>query len=139
MDEFEFFDENDDEAMPSEELAIWVSEFMSSAADAQAKYRYNYCNVLANKVFDEFGADGFCELMMAMDNRAGWVTDILIEASDLDDIIFKRYGVYDQDIIRKARRTSAMDEMNSKIWRLRKKYAKAIVEEIMSQNDEKED
>lgn len=138
MSEFEFFDEDDDDSMPSDELAVWVGEFMSSAAEAQSKYRANYCHIIANKVFDEFGVEGFCELLMAMDARAGWITDIIIESSDLDDIMFKKYGVYDDDIVLKARRTSAIDEMNTKIWRLRRKYAKAIVDEIMSSKDDSE-
>jgi len=136
MSEFEFFDEEEDDSMPSEELAIWVGEFMSSATEAQNKYRHNYCRIIANKVFDEFGVDGFCELLMAMDSRAGWITDIIIESSDLDDIMFNKYGVYDQDVVLKARRTSSIDELNSKIWRLRKKYAKAIVDEIMVQKED---
>jgi len=136
MSEFEFFDEEGDDSMPSEEMAIWVSEFMSSAAEASSRYRQNYCTILANKVFDEFGVDGFCELLMAMDSRAGWISDIIIESSDLDDLMFKKYGVYDQDIVLKARRTKAIDELNGKIWRLRRKYAKLIVDEVMSKKQE---
>lgn len=139
MSEFEFFDEEDDDSMPTEEMAVWVSEFMSSAAEASSRYRQNYCAVIAHKVFDEFGIDGFCELLMAMDARASWISDILFEASDLDDIMFKKYGVYDQDIIAKARRTKAIDELNSKIWRLRRKYAKLIVDEVMSKKSEEDD
>ena len=69
--------------------------------------------------------------MMAIDKRANWISDILIENSDLDDILFQKYGIYDSEICLKARKTEAMIEMNGKIWRLRKKYAKAIVEELM--------
>jgi hypothetical protein len=57
--------------------------------------------------------------------------NIIIENNDLDEILFKKYGVYDDNIVSKARKTEAVQEMNSKIWRLRRKYAKAIVEELM--------
>ena len=36
----------------------------------------------------------------------------------------------------KARNTESFMEMNSKIWRLRKKYAGIIVDEIMVGNDD---
>jgi len=45
-------------------------------------------------------------------------------------VMFKRHGVYDHQIIEKARKTEAMLELNQKIWRLRKKYARAIVDEL---------
>jgi hypothetical protein len=70
--------------------------------------------------------------MMAIDTRGRWVSDILLEDSDLDDILFSKYETYDKDIIHKARATNAVAEMNQKIWRLRKKYAKLIVDEVMT-------
>jgi hypothetical protein len=87
--------------------------------------------MIANRVYAEFGHEGMCELMIAMDKKAGWISDIIIENNDLDEILFKKYGVYDHNIVSKARKTEAVQEMNSKIWRLRRKYAKAIVEELM--------
>jgi hypothetical protein len=44
--------------------------------------------------------------------------------------MFAKFGVYDEDITAKARQTNAMYEMNKKIWRLRKRYTKLIVDEI---------
>lgn len=44
--------------------------------------------------------------------------------------------MYDHNIVSKARKTEAVQEMNSKIWRLRRKYAKAIVDELMEAPDE---
>jgi hypothetical protein len=73
-----------------------------------------------------------CELMMAIDKRAGWVSDIIIEDNDIHDVLFRDYGVFDNDAIIKARMSSQLTEMNKKIWRLRKKYSKLIAEEIAS-------
>ena len=134
MDFFDFDEDEPNQAAP-EELAIWLSEFMSTAADAEQLYRSHFCTMIANRVFDEFGHEGLCELMVAMDKKAGWISDIIIENSDLDDILFKKYGTYDHDIIQKARKTDSVMDMNKKIWRLRRKYAKAIVEELMMIKD----
>lgn len=140
MGEHEFFDESgDSELPPREELAVWLSEFMAASADAETKYRAHYCTMVAEKIYEEFGAEGFCEMMMAMDKKAGWISDIILESSDLDDILFKKHGIYDKHALAKARASSSMDELNSKIWRLRRKYARAIAEELMIEKDEAED
>lgn len=128
----DFFDEEDDETFASpEELAVWLSEFMAQTSDAEVMYRNHFCTMIANRVYDEFGHEGLCELMIAMDKKAGWISDIIIENNDLDEILFKKYGVYDHNIVSKARKTEAVAEMNTKIWKLRRKYAKAIVDELM--------
>ena len=128
----DFFDEEDDETFASpEELAVWLSEFMDQTSDAEVMYRNHFCTMIANRVYDEFGHEGLCELMIAMDKKAGWISDIIIENNDLDEILFKKYGVYDHNIVSKARKTDAVAEMNTKIWKLRRKYAKAIVDELM--------
>jgi hypothetical protein len=69
--------------------------------------------------------------MMVMDRKAGWISDIILENSDIDDILFKKYGIYDKNTMAKARASESMTEMNSKIWKLRRKYAKQIADEIM--------
>lgn len=128
----DFFEEDEAESFVSpEELAVWLSEFMAQTSDAEAMYRNHFCSMIANRVYDEFGSEGLCELMIVMDKKAGWISDIIIENNDLDEILFKKYGIYDHSIISKARKTKAVQEMNTKIWKLRRKYAKAIVEEIM--------
>lgn len=129
----DFFDEEPDEAsfVTPEELAVWLSEYISQTTTAQNMYRNHFCTMIANRVYDEFGHEGLCELMIAMDKKAGWISDIIIENNDLDEILFKKYGIYDHEIVTKARATKAVEEMNSKIWKIRKKYSKAIVEELM--------
>lgn len=128
----DFFDEDDDETFVSpEELAVWLSEFISQTDDAEIKYRNHFCAMIASRVYDEFGHEGMCELMIAMDKKAGWISDIIIENNDLDEIMFKKYGTYDHNVVAKARKTEAVAEMNTKIWKLRRRYAKVIVEELM--------
>jgi hypothetical protein len=101
-------------------------------------YRNHVVMLIANKVYSDFGYEGFCELMVAMDKKAGWISDIIIENSDLDDIMFKKYGTYDHRVIHRARGTDAIQELNQKIWRLRRKYAKAIVDELMAEKEDLE-
>lgn len=141
MSEPDFFDQDsgDSEMTPREELAVWLSEFMAASADAENKYRSHYCTMVAERLYEEFGAEGFCEMMMVMDKRAGWVSDIILENSDIDDILFKKHGIYDRHALSKARQSEAMGELNSKIWRLRRKYAKIIAEEIITEQSEEDE
>jgi hypothetical protein len=129
-EDFEF--DGDDGDIPSrEELAVWLSEFMTNTAEAEMMYRAHFCDLVTNRVYNEFGFEGLCELLMSIDKRGHWISDIIIENNDLDDILFKKYGVFDTDAIKKARTTDAMAEMNQKIWKLRRKYAKLIADELM--------
>lgn len=126
------------EERSSAELAVWLSEFMSQSQKAQRLYRSHFCNIVVNRLFDEFGVEGMCELMMAIDNRAGWISDILIEDTELHDALFNIHGVFDDEAIVKARMSKELIEMNRKIWRLRRKYAKLIAQEIISGIDTSE-
>lgn len=128
----DFPDDFSDDAPTREELAIWLSEFMSQSQKATAMYRNHFCTLLVAKLHYEFGTEGMCELMMAIDKRAGWVSDIIIEDNDIHDVLFREYGVFDNDAIVKARMSSQLTEMNKKIWRLRKKYSRLIADEIVS-------
>ena len=128
----EFFDSEDEELPPREELAVWLGDFMSQSMDAEQLYRSHYCNMLADRLYQEFGHEGFCEMMMSMDKKAGWISDIVIENSDIDDILFKKYNVYDRNSLAKARVSSSLDELNKKMWKLRRKFARQIADELMA-------
>lgn len=123
--------ESSNEHYDKGEIMGFLAEFIKDGRHAEKLYRENFCELVVNKVFYDFGYEGLCNLMIQIDTRAKWISDILIENSDFDDILFKKYGVYDSEVCDKARDTEAMMEMNSKIWRLRKKYAPVIVDEIM--------
>lgn len=137
MSEFENEEESFDDfvyedAVPSkEELAVWLSEFMSQSQRARIMYRSNFCSIVVNKVHTEFGIEGLCELMLAIDKRAGWISDIIIEDADIQDAMFNTHGMFDDKAIVKARVSEEMTELNRKIWRLRRKYAKLIAQEIV--------
>jgi hypothetical protein len=133
-DDDDFIDSASDDVsdFSSGELAVWLSEFMSQSQKAKRLYRSHFCTIVVNRLYDEFGVEGMCELMMAIDNRAGWISDILIEDTELHDALFNIHGVFDDDAIIKARMSKELVEMNRKIWRLRRKYAKLIAQEIIS-------
>ena len=125
------YDSEYSEEPSREELAIWLSEYMSSAVSAETMYRTHLLDLITDRVYEEFGKDGLCKLMFAIDKKGKWISDIMLEDNDFDDVLFSQYGLYDHDIVKKARETDAIMEMNRKIWRLRRKYSKLIVAEVM--------
>lgn len=129
----DFPDEDGEMPEPSEVMAEFISQFLSGEG-ADQMYRKHYCDLTAHRIYNEFGLDGMCELMMSMDKKASWMSDIIFEASDLENIMYKKYGTFDSRISEKARMTKAMSEFNEKLWRLRRKYAKLIVDEIMEED-----
>ena len=128
--EFAGDDEDTGEQPTKEELAMWLSEFMSQGQRAQSMYRQHFCQIVVERLFEEFGVDGMCELMMAIDRRAGWISDIILEDADIHDALFKHHGIYDDKAIVKARECGEIVELNKKIWRLRRKYSRLIADEI---------
>jgi len=142
MDENQEWEDWDFDTAPqeisNEAMAEFVGTFISAAASAEGMYRRHFCEVVANRVYDEFGAEGMCEMLIALDRRSSWISDIIFEGTDLDDIAFRKHGIYDPDLVKKARQTQAIQEMNTKLWRLRRKYARLIVEEIVADEANKE-
>jgi hypothetical protein len=129
MDDNEEFNEED---VTPEDMAEFIGAFMSAASQTEAVLRKNFCDTVVRRIYNDWGAEGFCELMVSMDKKAEWISDVLFESPDLADIAFTKYGIYDPDITLKARDTDAMLELNKKLWRLRRKYAKLIVDEIIN-------
>jgi len=125
---------NDLDAPTPEELAVWLSEYMSQSGRAQMMFRTNLCSIVVDKIWNDFGVEGMCELMMAIDRRAGWISDIIIEDADIHEVLFKEHNTYDDDAIIKARMSESVTELNKKLWRLRRKYAKLIAQEIVNHN-----
>lgn len=113
-----------------QELIEFLGDFMSGTMRIEQVYRSHLCDTLVQRVNAEFGAEGLAELMIKIDECGGWISDILLEAPDLENAMFEKFGVYDPEVTHKARDTKAMYEMNKKIWRLRRRYAKLIVDEI---------
>lgn len=130
-----FEDEDDDNEFTRADLLNFLGEFIGQNRDADLLYRSSLCAILVGRIYDEFGQEGLCELMMQIDMRGGWISDIIFESSDFNNALFKRHGIYDDGIVNKARNTNTMNEMNKKIWRLRKKYANIIADEIVSESN----
>lgn len=132
-------DDGDEIALPPDEgdftrgeLIDFLGDFLSQHKDADTLYRDHLCAVLVGRVFDEFGPEGLCGLMMQIDLRAGWITDIIFESSDFENALFKRHGAFLDDVTMRARSTEALLELNRKIWRLRRKYSNIIADEIVA-------
>ena len=118
-----------------QELIEFLGDFMSVTIHIEQVYRSHLCSTLVQRVHSEFGPEGLAEMMIKIDETGGWISDILLEAPDLENAMFDKFGVFDPQVTHKARDTKAMYEMNKKIWRLRKRYAKLIVDEIFEENN----
>ena len=123
---------DDDTPPPAsrEDMIEMIAEFMTGNLRVEDLYRSHLCDTLVHRVHEEFGSDGMAELLLKIEARADWILDFVYDADDFHDAMFKRYGIYDDDILFKARSTMAIDEMNSKIINMRKRYINKIVDEI---------
>ena len=120
----------DEQDVSRQELIEFLGDFMSGTMRIEQVYRSHLSETMVRRVFNAFVSEGLAEMMLKIDETGGWISDILLESPDLENAMFDKFGVYDPLVTAKARDTRAMYEMNKKIWRLRKRYAKLIVDEI---------
>jgi len=121
----------DDDSGPSrEDLIEMLGEFMSGSAGIEDVYRSHLCDTLVHRVYAEFGTKGMAELVLKIDARADWITNMLFDSNELHNAMFKRHSTFDADISYKARSTMAMSEMEKKMWNLRRRYVGKIIDEI---------
>lgn len=111
-----------------------IFDHLAAAMDGESlqafTYRKDLCFILAGKIKGEFGVEGLCELLSGIDATAGWVSDILLESADIDDVLFREYGIYIDDSLDMARKTQAMKKFQKSLWSMRRRYAKLMAEEI---------
>ena len=119
-----------------EDLVNFISEFMTTSMNVNQVYRSNLVETIVGRVTHEFGEEGLCDLMLKIDESANWISDIVLDGPDLDEMMFKRHGSFDADLVTKARATEGLIELNRKIWRLRKKYSRIMVDEIFTNENE---
>jgi hypothetical protein len=114
-----------------------VFDHLAAAMDGESlqamEYRKDLCFILAGKIKSEFGVEGLCEMISGIDANAGWISDILLESSDIDNFLFAEHGVYIEDSIDLARKTEAMKKFQRSLWAARRRYAKMMAEEIYAQ------
>lgn len=108
----------------------YLAEAMSGESLLAFEYRKDLCLLLAGKIKTEFGIEGLCELISGIDNTAGWVSDILLESSDIDDVLFEEHGIYVEESINLAKKTAAMKKFQKSLWASRRRYAKMMADEI---------
>ena len=128
--------EDFDSEMSRGELINFLGEFLAQNSSADMIYRDHLCSIVVARIFDEFGHEGLCTLMMAIDQRANWISDIIFEQSDFDNAMYSIHGTYDGSLVEKARNSEGIIELNKKIWRLRKKYAREIANEVFNEEAE---
>lgn len=124
----------DDQGGDSTDQPDSVFDHLAQAMDGESiqamEYRRDLCQILAGKIKFEFGVEGLCELISSIDVSGNWVSDILIESGDIDNVLFEQYGVYMDNSIDLARKTVAMRKFHKSLWSARRRYAKMMAEEL---------
>jgi len=111
-----------------------VFDHLANAMDGNSpeafEYRRDLCLILAGKLKSEFGVEGLCQMLSAIDVTAGWTSDILLESSDIDDVLFAEYGIFVENSISVAQKTVAMKKFQKSLWSSRRRYAKLMAAEL---------
>lgn len=123
-------EQNGEPSDQSDSVFDHLAEAMDGESIQAMEYRRDLCQILAGKIKFEFGVEGLCELISGIDVAGNWVSDILIESGDIDNVLFDEYGVYIDNSIDLARKTEAMRKFQKALWSARRRYSKMMADEV---------
>lgn len=90
-----------------------------------------FCNFIVAKLVADFGNEALIDLMFAIDRNMSWSSEILANRNEIDDLLFTRYGAFDQHIWFKIQDTKAWDKMHRQVFKMTKRYLAAAVDEVV--------
>jgi hypothetical protein len=81
-----------------------------------------------------FGDEALLELLVAIDRKGRWETEIIAEQADVDNILMSKYGAFDDEMWEKIQDTKAWAEMHREVFTVSKKWIETAIDEVMNQH-----
>lgn len=123
----EWFESDDDDYSVDDDF----EESRLPAMDREVMFGIAFCNFIVHKLQDDFGEEAVLDLMFAIDRNMGWASEIVANRSEVDNILFDRYGAFDQHIWYKVQDTKAWAKMHRQVYKMTRRYLAAAVDEVV--------
>ena len=96
--------------------------------------RIAFAREVVDDASDVWGDAGILSLIHAIERHTGWALEIIAEKSDIDNILFERYGVYDDDAWLKLKSSDVWIALSTDIFELTTKRLHIAASQIANVN-----
>ena len=98
-------DDNNDRGLTPEQ----ITNIIHTVIDPETMFRKRAANGLVREFQKRFGDLGLVDLLVALDNLDRFASMIVLERNELENTLFARHGVFDENIITKVQFTDVWE------------------------------
>lgn len=120
----------DDEFFGEDEDGVPFLE-MLEAFDQEIMFGISFCNSIVHRMVEMFGEESIVDLVCAADRAMGWSSEIVANRSEVDNLLFDKYGAFDDNLWTKVQQTKSWDKMHRQLYKMTRKYLASAVDEVV--------
>jgi hypothetical protein len=112
-----------------------LHKLVESAVNPKAHYRRSICRRLAFQTLNQFGTEGLFDLMSGIDDAGQFQTLIIADRDEIDNYLFQKYGIFDNDMFEKVQLSEEWNEFLGTMM----EQGSAVLEKIIQSEVEPQD
>lgn len=118
------------------ELATFIAE-----AVAKETHMASVAKQYLDELYSEIGSpdEAATTIISYIQRRHGWDVELLAEKREVEEMLFKRFSRYDEDIWEKIMNTDAISDLHHEVYKLSQKYIAFAIDEVLNEEDIEED
>lgn len=114
------------------ELATFISQAVAEEA-RMASVAKEYLDELYEKIGSP--DDAATTIISYIQRRHGWDVELLAERSEVEEMLFKRFDIYDEEMWSKVMNTDAISDLHHEVYKLSQTYIGYAIDEVLSKED----
>lgn len=119
---------------PKTEAQRLFERLMREGRVPELLFRGTFARHVVDGIYEMFGDDALLELLVAIDRKGRWETEIIAEQADVDNILMAKYGAFDDEMWEKIQDTNAWKELHREVFDVSKKWIETAIDEVMNQH-----
>lgn len=90
-----------------------------------------------DELYDEIGSpeDAATTIISYIQRRHGWDMEILADRREVEEMLFKRFSRYDEEMWEKVLNTDAISDLHHEVYKLSQTYIGYAIDEVLSEED----
>jgi hypothetical protein len=108
-----------------------IHSIINTVIDPETSFRKHAARGLVREFHKRFGDLGLLDLLIALDNTDRFASMIVLERNELENTLFERHGVFDEDIITKVQFTDVWEDFIHNTIHQSGIAAQAAIDEII--------
>jgi hypothetical protein len=108
-----------------------ITSIINAVIDPETTFRKHAARGLVREFHKRFGDLGLLDLLIALDNTDRFASMIVLERNELENTLFERHGVFDEDIITKVQFTDVWEDFIHNTIHQSGIAAQAAIDEII--------